>query len=297
MKSLLVLALSLLLLGSVSYAAEIVSDNGDGSSWTVTWDHGRYPVSITQNNDPSILDAGGYSCGNTLYNYNTDQWALRRFQVAEDNAIFDPITVQSIDWGVRRFVTLLDSIPCDYNVTVYVGTIAIGEPLLFANITWVDQVLVPIAVTNVNVPYTTVMNNAVVDPSLYDIVVAFFAPSSEFIPGCPNTRFACSASNAPGDTRYCYYAFADCGFPEPVTPPELNPNSPEVAKLVVILNGEVGTPPEPGACCIGEVCSVILEPDCLAQGGVWYGGPCTPGLCPPIPVESTSWGRVKDLYR
>ncbi len=51
------------------------------------------------------------------------------------------------------------------------------------------------------------------------------------------------------------------------------------------INGDGIVPifeePEPEACCFetGE-CELLLEPDCLAQGGVYYGGPCEPNPCP-----------------
>ena len=37
----------------------------------------------------------------------------------------------------------------------------------------------------------------------------------------------------------------------------------------------------PGACCFaGGACTVALNADCVAQGGTFYGGACTPNPCP-----------------
>jgi len=58
---------------------------------------------------------------------------------------------------------------------------------------------------------------------------------------------------------------------------------------------------QPGAvCCIGEECLLLREADCLLYGGVWYPEwqSCLPNLCrPPVPVDQTSWGRIKALFR
>ncbi len=54
-----------------------------------------------------------------------------------------------------------------------------------------------------------------------------------------------------------------------------------------------------GACCLNGVCDVVTPAQCAAIGGQYMGDniPCTPGLCPPVPVESKSWGQIKADYR
>ena len=54
-----------------------------------------------------------------------------------------------------------------------------------------------------------------------------------------------------------------------------------------------------GACCLNGVCDVVTPGQCAAIGGTYYGdgSTCTPGLCPPVPVESKSWGQIKADYR
>jgi hypothetical protein len=297
MKTSLLVVLSLLLIGSVASAAEIILDQESGGSTSVTWD-GRYPYSFTQNGDPSTFDAGTYTCGNTLYNYITDCWALRRFYFS-DEGITVPFTVQSIDWGVRRFIALGDSVPGPYATTLYIGTIPVGLPFVFANISWVNQVDIPITTADnppagqFGVPKHTDITAVISDTVNNDLVVAWFAPITYYM--TPRIRFAWSANNAGGYTWEAYFAFADCGFPEPATPTELGGAG--LSNLVVVVNGDVYEPPAPGACCFGPNCTLLLEADCAAQGGVWYGGACDPNPCPPVPVENTSWGQIKANYR
>lgn len=59
--------------------------------------------------------------------------------------------------------------------------------------------------------------------------------------------------------------------------------------------------PQPtGACCLPDgTCQEIPEDICLGQGGTYYGDGtvCTPELCNPVPVEPSTWGRIKNQYR
>ena len=56
--------------------------------------------------------------------------------------------------------------------------------------------------------------------------------------------------------------------------------------------------PQEGACCFDGTCVLLLEEDCIAQGGQWVGGPCDPNPCqPPTAVEETTWGAIKNIYR
>jgi hypothetical protein len=63
-------------------------------------------------------------------------------------------------------------------------------------------------------------------------------------------------------------------------------------------NCTLGPPPQEGACCFDGTCVMLLEEDCIAQGGQWVGGPCDPNPCqPPTAVEETTWGAIKNIYR
>jgi hypothetical protein len=62
----------------------------------------------------------------------------------------------------------------------------------------------------------------------------------------------------------------------------------------------VTLPPPTGACCAPDgTCRVTQAGDCLAPR-TWLGGTsaCSPNPCPlPVPVEHTTWGRIKGRYR
>ncbi len=55
-----------------------------------------------------------------------------------------------------------------------------------------------------------------------------------------------------------------------------------------------------GACCFGDFsCSVVSETECSALDGTFLGGGtlCDPNPCLPIPIETRSWGRIKNRFR
>jgi hypothetical protein len=58
-------------------------------------------------------------------------------------------------------------------------------------------------------------------------------------------------------------------------------------------------PPPSGACCLNQVCDIVTPAQCAAVGGQYFGdgSTCTPGLCPPVAVKTTSWGQIKSDYR
>jgi hypothetical protein len=59
--------------------------------------------------------------------------------------------------------------------------------------------------------------------------------------------------------------------------------------------------PEPvGACCLaGERCVLLTAQECANQQGTYEGdgASCYPNPCVVIPVESTTWGRIKANFR
>lgn len=57
--------------------------------------------------------------------------------------------------------------------------------------------------------------------------------------------------------------------------------------------------PPISACCFDDVCMMLLEADCLAQGGEYQGdySVCDPNPCVVVPVEESSWGQIKNQYR
>lgn len=54
----------------------------------------------------------------------------------------------------------------------------------------------------------------------------------------------------------------------------------------------------PGACCLPDgSCYLEDDPyDCRAQGGEFFDADCEPDPCGPVPVEESSWGRIKSYY-
>jgi len=58
---------------------------------------------------------------------------------------------------------------------------------------------------------------------------------------------------------------------------------------------------EPGVCCVDESCFFIHQDECSAMAGAWHPefescGP--PNPCdPPVPIQETSWGALKSIYR
>lgn len=59
-------------------------------------------------------------------------------------------------------------------------------------------------------------------------------------------------------------------------------------------------PPPLGACCfVDGSCIVLTEAECAGQQGDWLGPDtgCDPNPCPIVPVETSSWGRIKAVYR
>ena len=283
MKSLLFVLMSLLLIGSVANAAEIIADDATGPGARVNWNHDRSAYSITQNADPTMLNSGTFTCGGVVYNtaYTTDGWAMRRFPLQYEFGINVPFTVSSVDWGVRRFVARLDSIPGPYSVTVLLYSIAGTDSLRFANMTLIDSVKVPITPADNPVPPAMgvakrTMIGGTINPNGYDLVVAIHCP--EGYSTTPTTRFALAASSL-GQTAESYYAFIDCGYPEPVTPTELG--QPGASQMVIRVNGD---PAALGACCpTSGACSITAQVLCP---GVWQGENtvCVPNPCPPPPA-------------
>lgn len=55
--------------------------------------------------------------------------------------------------------------------------------------------------------------------------------------------------------------------------------SPVCVLDVTIILGPGGPPPPTGACCLQGYCATLAQPMCLAWGGQYIGGACTPDLC------------------
>jgi hypothetical protein len=53
------------------------------------------------------------------------------------------------------------------------------------------------------------------------------------------------------------------------------------------------------ACCMGEQCLVLTEPNCTAQGGFFLPNEsdCSGVVCGSVPTQVTSWGQIKAAFR
>jgi hypothetical protein len=286
MKSLLVVVMGLLLIGSVASAADIITDSATGPGTPVSPDAraecGTYHLS--QNIEPNVFTGGTLTCGNVTLNYVTEGWALRRMNLYWEFGIDEPFIVECVSWGVRRFSALPDSIPGPYNVDVNLYTIPAGFPFVFANLTPLASR--PEAITTADNPVPPaigVWKSTIFDTPFdsfhgdLDLVVAIHYPETYSL--APAVRFAPSTASSLGETAASYVAFADCGYPEPVTPADLgNPD----AMFLVVLEGRVPV----GACCGWNYswcdCRFVSLSDCEANpGGVFQGEnvPCVPSPC------------------
>lgn len=283
MKSFLTVVMGLLVMSSVAGAGEIDPDNESGLG--VPWPGSRTAFSFTQNlGSPVALTAGVYTCGNVALGFNLESWSARRFSPHDEFGLDGCLDINSIDWGVRRFVALLDSIPNPITVDVRLYSIEAGVALEWNNLNLISNTPVVItAADNPVPPAVGVWKHTVVNSQFdpmggdMDLVVAIHQPDGYST--TPRTRFACSADNSGGQSAYPYYVLADCGYPEFTTPLELG--SPSAAMLVLVVNGETCVP-VPGACCDLETgaCVLVLETACPWG---WNGAPtCTPNPCPQL---------------
>ena len=70
--------------------------------------------------------------------------------------------------------------------------------------------------------------------------------------------------------------------------------------LIGALSQGCSGPVPMGACCFADgACQLREESQCEDEQGSYQGDGtvCEPGLCIPIPVESSTWGRIKVRYR
>jgi hypothetical protein len=318
MKSLLLVALGLLLISSVA-SAELILDT-DESSTRAQLDACVAPILITQSaSQPTTLSTTGgvFTCGNVLYSYVTEGYELRKFSPYWDNGIVDPISIKSIEWGVRRYVATDSILPAGtvilpYNdadgplmVDVIVYKINANDAFLFANLVQIttQQVeipkMVPPALLYDKVMHTDIIANCnydpQIDPDVWDLVVAIHNPATYNM--INPVRFACAAM-ANAETAESYTAWPG-GCPasfEPSTPTELG--SPGASKFALNVCAELCAPVVNGACCnlLTGACTVTPAADCTFT---WTTGvECSVQLCPiPVPAENKSWGQVKSLYR
>lgn len=321
MKSLLLVAMGLLLISSVA-SAELILDNDVSFGPRTDLDACTAPILISQSaTQPVTLSTTGgvFTCGNTLYSYVIEGYELRKFSPYWDLGIMDPISIKSVAWGVRRYVATDSVLPAGtvilpYNpadgpliVDVMLYKIDADLPFTFDNMELFHSqpVEVPYQVPPdlvYNLPMNTIITencayDPSIDPKIYDLVVAIHNPATWAMIN-PVRFAACAMANA--ETAESYTAWPDsCGMPDgnPYTPTDLG--APGASKFALEVCAELCTPPAvTGACCnlMTGACTITPAVDCTYT---WTSGAvCNVQICPmPVPTEVKSWGQVKSLYR
>jgi len=119
-------------------------------------------------------------------------------------------------------------------------------------------------------------------------------------PDCANLQYtyALGAEYVPTTVSYTMGDCVPVGF---FVAPSVFSGVPELGYVMNVCGLNCVPPPPPGACCNAMgVCVMMDTPDlCAFMGGTWMGEgvQCAPGICPATPVETKSWGAVKNLYR
>lgn len=325
MKSLLLVAMGLLLISSVA-SAELILDNDVSFGFRPNLEACVAPITISQaaTHPVTLSTTGGvFTCGNVLYSYVTEGYELRKFSPYWDNGITDPIMIKSIAWGIRRYVATDSVLPAGtvilpYNdldgpllVDVILYKINADSTFIFANMQQfsTQQVeipkQVPPALLYDHPMVTEILPQAdcydpYVDPIIWDLVVAIHNPETYSM--INPVRFACAAM-ANAETAESYTAWPN-GCPaqfEPTTPTQLG--SPGASKFALEVCAEPCAPPPPqGACCViaTGVCTMTTALNCPTGLNTWHSEwtVCLPNPCTqPSPTEAKSWGQVKSLFR
>ena len=305
MKSLLLVVMGLLLISSVASAAECITDDATFSNSGVALKGVNDTYAFTQNNS-TLLNAGTGYCGNVILNYNVEQWNLRRFSPVYEWGLdpATPLVISGVDWGVRRYLALGDSVPQPYTVDVSIYTIPETDSLLDANMTLIETVPFnpPVIGDNIanQLPVHTVFNATII-PNGVDVIVSIHYPAGYV--NAPATRFAPSGNSSGshnGGTVNNFYRYEDLACASDGV--HYVENLTQTTQLVIVVDAHAGVLPDPtGACCVVATgaCTITTAVDCLAPA-VWRGAdiPCNVQTCPiPVPTETKSWGQVKSLYR
>lgn len=232
MKPLLMLMLGLFMVGTAG-AAELLTV--DGPTYNGTMPGGRPPVTFTQNVNTTLIEPVQVACG-VAGTYTTQNWYLRRFYLAVDHGITDPLTVQSVNFGVEQLAMADGGNPPAYSTDIVLFSIPFGANFVFANMTEIARVSVPLTAGDVGTILTANITATINNPSTTDLVVAIDAPSGELVGAGLQFR---PGANSQGALWDAYLASADCGVTEPVAVSDIGfPTS----QTIFVVNGETGTP-------------------------------------------------------
>lgn len=233
MKPLLMVLLGLLMVGTATAAEFSVVD---GPTFQANAPGGRPPVTFTQNVNTTLIEPTQVACG-VAGTYTTQNWYLRRFYLAVDHGITDPLTVQSIDLGVQQLSMADGSNPPAYDFDVVLFSIPFGANFVFANMTEIARVTATVDAADIGMIINVPINAVIADPANTDLVVAIDAPSGELIGAGLQFR---PGANAQGALWDAYIASADCGIAEPTSVSDIGfPTS----QTIFVVNGETGASP------------------------------------------------------
>lgn len=234
MKPLLMVLLGLFMVGTAT-AAEFATVNGPTYQGTMP-PGDRDAVTFTQNVNTTLIEPTQVACG-VAGSYTTQNWYLRRFYLAVDHSIVDPLTVTSVDLGVQQ-LQMADGAPAPaYSFDVVLFSIPFGANFVFANMTEIGRVTVGIDEGDIGMIINVPVVGAIADPNTTDLVVAIDAPSGELIGAGLQFR---PGANAQGALWDAYIASADCGIAEPTAVSDIGfPTS----QTIFVVNGETGASP------------------------------------------------------
>lgn len=246
MKYLLMVLVGLALVGTASAAEFFTVDH---PSYQGTMPDIRTPVSFTQNLNTTQIDPTQVACG-VAGTYTTQNYYLRRFYLAIDHNITDPLTVQSVNFGVEQLDMADGSTPPPYDITIRLYRINFGAAFTFANMTQIGSATATITAGDVGTIMTANVTGLISDPVNQDLVVAIDAPDGSTIGAGLQFR---PGANALGAIWDAYIASADCGINDPVAVSDIGfPDS----QTIFVVNGETGTPSPTQTSSWGQVKSL-----------------------------------------
>ena len=226
-------AATMLLVGSVANAAELVTD--DSTVVYIAAPGGSAaPVSITQNLDTTTIDtAVSVACG-VAGSHTANNHYLRRFFLNADHGIVDQFTVQDVDFGVSQVESAAGDVCVIVDMNIY--SIASGDAFTFANMTLEDTASIEVCTPDVGSIVNVAVGGVFADPVGTDLVVDLFSATLE----AEGIQFRAGA-NGNGATQDAYIASEDCGLPDPFAISGIG--FPDSQYIFVVNGDEEGTVP------------------------------------------------------
>jgi hypothetical protein len=225
------LVLVLLLAGTAANAAEFTTSGGS-QVYQGTFESFA-PVQLTQNFDITTIESVQVACG-VAGTYTTQNWYLRRFLLAVDHGVTDPLTVQSVDFGVEQIDMADGSVPPPFDVDVVLFEAGVGSPALFANMIEIARATKTLGAGDVGTIVNQAIGAGIADPNTTDLWVALDAPDGSVIGVGLQFR---PGGNGVGVLRDAYIAATNCAISDPTGVSAIGfPDS----QTIFVVNGETG---------------------------------------------------------